>query len=190
MNQSPKDEILVKRTLEDKQYFGELIDRYEAKLSRYLVRLGVRSPEDRQDVLQEIFLKVYKNLNGFNPTLSFSSWIYRIAHNEAISWYRKQNVRPEGHLVAEPENVMAILSSDLTGADQQFDEKINAEELGRAMGSLDEKYREVLILRFFEHKEYEEISDILRIPIGSVGTLIHRGKKQLQRELNNDSIRI
>ena len=85
---------------------------------------------------------------------------------------------------------MAILSSDLIAADQRYDEKINADELNRALNAIDKKYREVLILRFFEHKEYEEISDILQIPTGSVGTLIHRGKKQLQRELNNDSIRI
>lgn len=190
MEQAPTDEKLVALTLQDKQYFGELIDRYEAKLTRYLTRLGVRLPEDRQDVLQEIFLKVYRNLNGFDTKLSFSSWIYRIAHNEAISWYRKQNVRPEGHLVAEPENVMAILTSDNETAEEQFDRKINAEELARALERLDDKYQQVLILRFFEHKEYEEISDILRIPTGSVGTLIHRGKKQLHRELNDDSIRI
>ncbi len=59
-----------------------------------------------------------------------------------------------------------------------------------ALAQLDEKYREVLVLRFFEHKEYDEISDILEIPIGSVGTLIHRGKKQLYHELNRNFVRI
>ena len=89
------DEEIVVKTLQDKQFFGEIVDRYEAKLTRYIARLGVRNPEDQLDVLQEIFLKVYKNLNGFDRSLQFSSWIYRISHNEAISWYRKKNVRPE-----------------------------------------------------------------------------------------------
>src|SRR5690606_8168284 len=99
MEQRYSDEMLVALSLEDKERFGELIERYESKLGRYIARLGIRTAEDRQDVLQEIFLKVYKNLNGFDPKLSFSSWIYRIAHNEAISWYRKQSVRPEGNLI-------------------------------------------------------------------------------------------
>lgn len=190
MEQTHSDEELVKLTLTDKQYFGELIDRYETKLSRYITRIGVRLPEDREDVLQEIFIKAYRNLNGFDTSLSFSSWIYRIAHNESVSWYRKQSVRPEGHLVAESENVMALLAGGTESADVSFDKEINAVELASAFEKIDEKYREVLILRFFEHKEYEEISDILMIPTGSVGTLIHRGKKQLKRVLNSESIRI
>ena len=177
-------------TLRDKHFFGELVDRYEAKLTRYVARLGVRDPEDQLDVLQEIFLKAYRNLNGFDTSLKFSSWIYRVAHNEAISWYRKKNVRPEGHLVSESDDLLQFLQTKEDQADVQFDKTVNAIEVTRALGDIDPKYREVLILRFFEHKEYEEISDILQIPIGSVGTLLHRGKKQLRSALNQDAIRI
>ena len=67
---------------------------------------------------------------------------------------------------------------------------VNAEEVSRALERIDEKYREPIILRFFEHKEYDEISDILQIPMGSVGTLLHRGKKQLASVLNKDILRI
>ncbi len=186
----PSDEELVRLTLVDKEHFGELVDRYEAKLTRYIGRLGVRNPEDQQDVLQEIFLKAYRNLNGFDISLQFSSWIYRIAHNEAISWYRKQNVRPEGHLITDSEELLTLLGSKEESADVEFDKTINAEALGEALTKIDKKYREVIILRFFEHKEYEEISDILQIPVGSVGTLLHRGKKQLAAALNPDELRI
>jgi len=184
------DEELVALTLKDKEQFGFLMDRYEAKLRRYVARLGVHSPDDQSDVLQEIFLKTYRNINGFDPKLKFSSWIYRISHNEAISWYRKKNVRPEGHLVGDSEEILGFLSSSLEGAEVQFDEKINAEVINKAILELDAKYSQVLVLRFFEHKEYEEISDILKIPVGSVGTLIHRGKKQLARVINVDEVRI
>ncbi|MCA9354226.1 MAG: sigma-70 family RNA polymerase sigma factor [Candidatus Kaiserbacteria bacterium] len=186
----PSDEELVQKTLEDKETFGELVDRYQAKLTRYITRLGVRDPEDQMDVLQEIFLKVYRNLNGFDPSLQFSSWIYRIAHNEAISWYRKKNVRPEGHLIADSEEIISFISSKEDAQDVSFDKEINAERVKEALAQIDEKYREVIILRFFEHKEYEEISDILQIPVGSVGTLLHRGKKQLASVLNQEAIRI
>lgn len=184
------DEALVAIVLETPNAFGEVIERYEAKLSRYIERLGVRVSDDRLDVLQEIFIKAYRNLNSFDGSFKFSSWIYRIAHNEAISWYRKQSVRPEGHLVADGEEVMLLIKDGTEGAEVAFDKDLNASELIRALNQLDQKYKEAIILRFFEHKEYDEISDILRIPIGSVGTLISRGKKQLFNEINEHKVRI
>lgn len=186
----PSDEEIVKKTLDNKNHFGILVDRYQAKLARYIARLGVRDSEDQNDVLQDIFLKTYRNLNGFDTSLRFSSWIYRIAHNEAISWYRKRNVRPEGHLVGDSEEIMSFLSAKEESADVTFDQTVNADVVNKALMDIDDKYREVIILRFFEHKEYEEISDVLKIPVGSVGTLLHRGKKQLSNALNKDAIRI
>ncbi|HMO78493.1 MAG TPA: RNA polymerase sigma factor [Candidatus Paceibacterota bacterium] len=185
-----KDEELVLLTLKESSAFGQIIERYEAKLRRYISRLGVRNPDDATDVLQEIFIKAYVNLNSFDTSLSFSSWIYRIAHNEAISWYRKQNVRPEGHLIIESDEVLNLLSSKQDGPELLFDRQINAAELNKALSKLEPKYLQVLLLRYFEEKEYSEISDILRLPIGSVGTLIARGKKQLQTVLNRDNLRI
>jgi RNA polymerase sigma-70 factor (ECF subfamily) len=189
-DQQVTDETIVSLSIADKQQFGVLMDRYEVKLSRYINRLGVRNPDDQLDVLQEIFLKVYRNLNGFDPKLKFSSWIYRIAHNEAISWYRKKNVRPEGHLIADSEEILTFTAGSLDSAETLFDQDVNADVVRDALQSINSKYKQVLILRFFEYKEYEEISDILQIPIGSVGTLIHRGKKQLASAINTEHIRI
>ncbi len=186
----PSDTEIVRMTLKDPNQYGLLMERYETKLRRYILRLGVRVSDDQLDVLQEIFIKAYRNLNSFDTSLSFSSWIYRIAHNEAISFYRKKNVRPEGHLVADGDEVLSFISSTLDAVDVHFDEGINATQVNEALAGLDVKYRQPLILRFFEHKEYDEISDILQIPIGSVGTLIHRGKKQLANVLNKDALRI
>jgi RNA polymerase sigma-70 factor (ECF subfamily) len=184
------DEALVPIILETPNAFGVIIERYEEKLSRYIDRLGVHVYDDRLDVLQEIFIKSYKNLNSFDGSFKFSSWIYRIAHNEAISWYRKRSVRPEGHLVNDGEEMMLLVKDNNPGAEKLFDDQVGAAELMRALDEIDLKYKEVLILRFFEHKEYEEISDIIRVPIGSVGTLIARGKKQLANEINKAKVRI
>lgn len=184
------DAEVVTATLLERNNFGIIIERYEAKLRRYIIRLGVRNGDDGDDVLQEIFIKVYKNLNSFDTSLSFSSWIYRIAHNETMSWFRRRRVRPEGNLVADSEEALELIASRLDTPDIVFDKAINSEQITTALATLDPKYREVLVLRFFEHKEYDEISDILQIPIGSVGTLIHRGKKQLYTVLNHDAVRI
>jgi RNA polymerase sigma-70 factor (ECF subfamily) len=184
------DEELVRMTLRERSSFGFLIERYEAKLQRYINRLGVKNIEDQKDVLQDIFIKAYKNLNDFDTSLSFSSWLYRIAHNESINWYRKQSVRPEGHLIASGDDVLNLLKDDDKNQEVSFDIKINADEVARALNRIDLKYQEVLVLRYFEAKEYDEISDILKIPIGTVGTLIARGKAKLKIELNPKNLRI
>ncbi len=189
-NTSLSDEEIVAMTLSVQSSFGFIIERYEAKLKRYISRIGIRNPDDQLDVLQDIFIKAYKNLNSFDTSLKFSSWIYRIAHNEAISWYRKHKVRPEGHLVADGDEVLNILTTKEDSPEEAFDLAVNAEEITKALDEIDDKYREVLILRYFENKEYEEISDILKIPPGSVGTLIYRGKKQLHNVLNAQKLRI
>lgn len=184
------DQEVVALALKDKAQFAHIVERYEAKLGRYIERLGVRVPEDKEDVLQEIFIKVYRNLNAFDTSLAFSSWIYRIAHNEAISWFRKKNVRPEGHLVGESDDILNLIATKEASPEEHFDQSINADVVENALQKLDDRYRDALILRFFEHKEYEEISDILKIPIGSVGTLIHRGKRQLRKNIDEQHIRI
>jgi len=184
------DEALVSSTLREPNTFGLLIERYENKIQRYIFRLGVRNFEDQQDVLQDIFIKAYRNLNSFDTSLTFSSWLYRIAHNEAISWYRKHIVRPEGHLLLDSEEVLGIIKAKEDSPEIIFDQDINATVVAEALSKIEDKYREVLVLRYFEHMEYNEISDILRIPQGSVGTLIHRGKKQLYNALNLEAIRI
>ncbi len=188
--ETQSDEVLVASTLKEPNDFGLLIERYEAKLQRYIYRLGVRNFEDQQDVLQDIFIKAYRNLNSFDTTLTFSSWLYRVAHNEAISWYRKKIIRPEGHLLFDSEEVLGIIKAKEDSPEIVFDQNVNAKVVAEALAKIEEKYREVLVLRYFEHMEYNEISDILKIPQGSVGTLIHRGKKQLYNALNLEAIRI
>jgi RNA polymerase sigma-70 factor (ECF subfamily) len=178
------DQELVLLSLRERALFGGVVERYQARLRRYITRLGVKNPDDQEDVLQEIFIKVYRNLNSFDQSLSFSSWIYRIAHNEAISWYRKLKVRPEGYLVADPTILLELLSSEGEDPESRAERKLNADLIERALEILDEKYRTILVLRYFEHLEYEEISDVLRMPVGTVGTLIHRAKKQLRDELS------
>lgn len=183
-NVAPSDKELVSRSLVERAFFGEIVERYEARLGRYIARLGVVDPDDRDDVLQNVFIKVYKNLNNFDQSLSFSAWIYRIAHNEAISWYRRRKARPEGYLAAESDMITSLLADDnIERPDERFDREIDSKIMLRELEQLDDKYLEVLILRYFEHLEYEEISDVLKIPVGTVGTLVHRAKKQLKDRL-------
>lgn len=175
------DEELVKLSLRNQAVFGELIKRYQDKLLRYIYRLTNVSTEEAEDILQDTFIKIYYNLNGFDPRLSFSSWAYRITHNQVISAYRKKKVRPQGHAWSIDDDQVRELASKL---DTKHDVDIDylQQNIKSVLGQMDYKYREVLILKFLEEKDYKEISDILQKPMGTIATLISRAKKQFRAE--------
>lgn len=177
------DAVVVQKTLIERDYFAVLISRYEARLDRYVRRLGVFNPDDRHDVLQDIFIKVYRNLNAFDQKLSFSSWIYRIAHNETMSWFRRRTARPEGHMVDDGDAVLELISGGETSERAHLEES-DKEAISQAIKKLPQKYQDVLLLRYFEERTYEEIADILEIPTGTVATLVFRAKDRLKRLLD------
>lgn len=186
------DEQLVALTLKDENFYAILVERYEEKLSRYILRISGGSKEDVEDTLQDVFISAYKNLNDFDPDLKFSSWIYRIAHNKVISHFRKITARPKTVTYEGDGQLLNILASDLDIA-RDLERKYTGEEVRNILEELDEKYKEVLVLKFLEEKDYKEISDILEKPMGTVATLINRAKKQfkeksLKREANNKNI--
>jgi RNA polymerase sigma-70 factor (ECF subfamily) len=152
---------------------------------QYVRRLGARRLEDAEDIVQDIFLKVYLNLNDFNLDLQFSSWLYRIAHNQTISQFRKNQVRPELYSSPLDEHGFEALSSDLS-LEKELDLKLLQEHLKEALLSLNAQQREIIILKFFEERSYQEISDILKKPTGSVASLLNRAKKALLKKLQGN----
>ena len=182
------DEEIVRRTILDKEAFALIIERYEGKLLRYLTRLGVGVREDREDVLQNAFVKAYKNLNSFDPTLTFSSWMYRIAHNEAMSFFRAKHARPQVILSEESEALITELRDDSSDTSALAELRLSTGELEKAFAKLESRYRDALILRFFEDRSYAEMSDILEVPVGTVSTLLYRAKRALRSALPELSI--
>jgi len=178
--QDKTDEELVILALENQGNFLYLIKRYENKLMRYIIRISSFDEEKTRDVLQDIFIKVYQNLNNFDLDLKFSSWIYRIAHNQVISEYRKDLARPEYTPGEENEEMLLNIKSNLD-IENDIDLDILRKNIFQVLSKLDLKYREVLILKFLEEKDYKEISDILKKPMGTVGTLINRAKIQFKK---------
>jgi RNA polymerase sigma-70 factor, ECF subfamily len=174
-----RDQELVVCALEDRHAFAAIVQRYEAPLMRYVIRLGCRNSASAQDLLQEIFIKTYLHLNDYDHSFPFSSWIYRIAHNEIISFFRKEKVRPS---VLDREADLFLLEnlvSDL-GVNDSEHHLHSPREIQAVVEALEPKYQDVIVLKFFEEKSYEEISDILQIPEGTVATLINRAKKKMK----------
>jgi len=182
------DEELVTLTLENQNYFVYIIQRYEGKLLSYIRRIS-NLGEEAEDVLQEVFIKVYQNLNGFDPKLKFSSWIYRIAHNQVISNYRKIKARPQGSVLDLEEGGLENIADefDLIG---QIEQASLRENIFKILDKMDQKYKEILVLKFLEEKDYKEISDILKKPMGTVASMISRAKKQFQEELEKANIKL
>ncbi len=174
-----EDNILVEKTFADPELFGILIDRYTPKLSRYVRRITNVSAEDAEDILQDVFIKAYQNLRGFDTSLSFSSWMYRIAHNTVISRHRKLQARPQSVYGDIATDILETVASEL-----QTDAEVllagDRQVLMKAMNQLPLKYKEVLILRYFEEYSYDEIADIIKKPPGTVATWINRAKKKLK----------
>lgn len=170
------DVELATLSLKSQDWFFCLAKRYEDKLLRYIMRVSGFSREDAEDILQNVFIKTYYNLNGFDQRLAFSSWIYRIAHNETVSEIRKKAVRPTVFLEAEDlekfEDTFDLVDS--------LDNTIDRKNINLVLGLIAEKYREVLILRYLDEKDYLEIADILHKPVSTIGNLIARGKKIFQ----------
>jgi len=158
------DEELVELVRsKDQELYRELVRRYQDKLLRYANYL-LYDEEPAADVVQEAFIKAFVNLKGFNTKKKFSSWIYRIVHNEAI-------------------NALKWLERTLPSEDDlenDFLRKEEEEHTRRSLEKLPLEYREPLALFYFEERSYDEMSDILRVPIGTVGTRISRGKKLLR----------
>lgn len=176
------DAELVALTLRNPDYFAELVNRYEKKLFRYVRRLGALANEGVEDILQDSFLKIYMNLNGFDPELPFSSWAYRITHNEAISYMRKSKGAQTVPLQSDDDDsadLIKILESEIDVA-KDASRNDSIERVRIAIRLLPEKYREVLILRYMEDLNYSEISDILKMPMGTVATLVNRAKNKFK----------
>lgn len=175
----PTDEILARKAQSgDTDAFAMLIDHYQPKLARYGKKF-LRDREDIRDLLQDIFIKAYTNLKSFDGARAFSPWIYRIAHNEFISELRKRAgkfVIP----VFDFDILFPHLASPET-ADRTAREKELTAALAACLDELDPKYREPVVLYYYEELSYAEIAEILQIPSSTVGVRIARGKALLKK---------
>jgi RNA polymerase sigma-70 factor (ECF subfamily) len=179
--QNKTDEELVELAKTSPDLYIFLVERYEDKILRYIGRITNYPKETVQDLGQEIFLKAYENINDFDSELKFSSWLYRIAHNHTISFWRK-NKKAQGTISwDENESLKNIIESD-EDLVRELDNKLVGDRIKDVLGLLKPIYKEVLVLKYIEGKDYQEISDIIKKPMGTVGTLILRAKKEFREK--------
>jgi RNA polymerase sigma-70 factor, ECF subfamily len=187
LRSSPPEDIaladadLVRDALRDTAHFAVIVRKYSPALRRYIVRLLGHHARNADDVLQDVFIKTYINLNDYDQRRAFAPWIYRIAHNEAIDQLRRN--KPEQHAIGGDDGAM-LLDNIASHSNAEFQPGL-AKAIQHAFAQLQPIYRDVLILRLFEEQGYDEISEILAIPAGTVAIRIKRGLERLQASLHD-----
>jgi len=136
------DEQIAQHALEDLEVFTELVERYETKLKFYILRISHFSDLEAEEILQEVFIKAWKNLNSFDETLKFSTWIYRITHNQTISEFRKAKSRGDTERAElEPELFDSLPGN--TDFVEDLDQSLDAAEVHKVLTTLPDNYKEV-----------------------------------------------
>lgn len=183
------DEKLVGLTRVNPDFYSFLVFRYEEKILRYIRRISNVTKEASEDLGQEIFLKAYENIYDFDESLKFSSWLYRIAHNHVISYWRK-NKKEQGVLSWDADENLKNFLEDNCDLALELDRDMARDKIGEILGQLKQISREVLVLKYLECKDYQEISDILKKPTGTIGTLILRAKKEFREKVVENNVKI
>lgn len=172
----------------DVNRFEELVDKYKDNVYNMAFHMTGSSQEE-QDLAQEIFLLIYKNISNFNGESALSTWIYRISLNRCLDWQRKQQRRSKFILPIlyknneELNDPMENLSTQQPGPEEQLLRNEQYQELHNGIKELPEKYQKVIILYHFQQMPYQRIAEILDIPARTVETQLYRGKQRLKEIL-------
>lgn len=186
------DQEVVERAREGRETaFRELIGRYQRPVFSLIYRL-VRDREKSEDLAQETFIKVFNALHRYDPKYKFSSWIFKIAHNTSLDHLRKKepetlSLDGSPHATTAAEIEASTLS--VAGTEESPEEYATNRELGgileQAVARLRPEYRTAIILCHVEGRPYEEIAEIMSVPLGTVKTYIHRARHELQGYLKH-----
>lgn len=164
----------------DSAAFGQLVTKYQDRLYNTLVYV-IGSAEDARDVAQEAFVRAFVKLETFQRSAAFYSWLYRIALNMAISGQRRKrptsSIDQARHLAGEEPQ------DDGPPPEERLERQERAEQVRAALAALSEDYRVVLVLRDMDGHAYDEIAQMLEIPVGTVRSRLFRGRMQLREQL-------
>ena len=175
------DDQLIEQTLEgNRDAFGELVTKYQVRLYNTMIQV-VGSTEDAYDVTQDAFMQAYLRLDTFRRSSKFYTWLYRIAFNVAIGMRRRYRT----HRMTE--SLQQEMHERLVDRENRPDENLiskeNIKTVRDAVDRLDDEFRSVIVLRELEEFSYEEIAEILDIPIGTVRSRLHRARMMIREHL-------
>jgi RNA polymerase sigma-70 factor (ECF subfamily) len=167
--------------------FASLLAAYERPIYNFVYRL-LEDPEDAPDVTQEVFFKVFRKIREFRGECSLKTWLYRITVNEASNrrrWFGRHRKR-ETPLEDRQDGVPAVADVVADRQESQYEQLLRQERmqaLEKALSEVQESFRAAVVMRDIEGLSYEEIAEILRVPVGTVKSRILRGREALKQKL-------
>ncbi len=165
--------------------FGELVARHQDRLYNTVLRL-LDYPEDARDVVQEAFLHAYQSLHSFKGDARFFTWLYRIAVNTAISLKRKRRMLLRLQPTADDDRTMDPLDPhEANRPDHAMEMAEQEKQVHEALARLSVEHRTVLILKDMDGMKYEEMAEILQVPIGTIRSRLHRARMEMREVLLN-----
>lgn len=175
------DAQLIGRTLAgEPAAFGQLVLRYQDRLYNSLVRV-LGSAEDARDAVQDAFVQAFVKLDTFRGSSAFYTWLYRIAFNQAMSHARRQ--RPTRSLSDERMDRGREPVDSQPAPDARLDASERATHVHRALAALSAEYRQVIVLREMDGCKYEQIAEMLELPVGTVRSRLFRARLELRDRL-------
>jgi len=176
LSQKTDDELAKLVQGKNEQAFGVLMSRYQPKLLRY-GRKFLSDNAPIEDVVQEVFIKTYQNIQSYDATRPFSPWIYRIAHNMFVNTLRSNSRLP--FVTVDLDLFSAHTAYEIDPAADEEKEQTRA-LIERGLKELAPIYREVIILYYLEQFSYQEIAEVLHVPVGTVGIRLRRAREALK----------
>ena len=187
LQKASSDEALVKRVQQgDVSAYNILVIKYQHKVAQIISKF-VGNSADVNDVAQEAFIKAYKAINNFRGESSFYTWLYRIVVNAAKT-YLESNSKRKNHIDVDSEEFQSIDSQGVLTSRESPDKIIESQELQQvilsAMNELPEELRQAIMLREVEGMSYEDMADLLQIPIGTVRSRIFRARQFIEEKMS------
>ena len=178
-------ELIYQALAGDQESFRRLMDKYQPAIYHLISRM-ISNRIEVHDLTQETFVKAFASLRSFNHLYAFSTWLYKIASNTCIDHLRKKKLQTFSiHQTGDSEgdDYGYELPDTTFGADKEIITDQRSELVGKAIEALPDKYRDVIVLRHLEEKNYDEIAEILDLPLGTVKAHIFRGRELLYKYL-------
>jgi RNA polymerase sigma-70 factor (ECF subfamily) len=178
------DEKLILRFQEgDINAYNELVKRYKDRLFNFVLRY-FNNAEQAEDVVQDTLIKLYTHASYYKNIAKFSTWIFTIAKNNALTELRKNKRKQTDSLWTEDGKVIDINSKE-ESLESKVQNEIAIDQLNKFLDEIPENFRMAVVLRDFQELSYEEISTILEIPIGTIKSRINRGRIQLAQKMKH-----
>ncbi|MGD8749716.1 MAG: sigma-70 family RNA polymerase sigma factor, partial [Balneolaceae bacterium] len=181
---SLEDDVLVKKAIGgDESAYKEIVKKYERALYFHILKM-VKDREQVEDLVQETFVKAFDNLNTYSTNYAFSTWLYRIATNHTIDYLRKKKLKTlsiDEPVKTRDGDMEMQLPDESAKTDRGIIRKQRQKIVRQAIKDLPEKYRKVIEMRHMEEKSYQEIAEVLDLPLGTVKAHIFRARELLYK---------